>query len=769
MNDKILYIEQNAIESSLLTELQQKTLHELQRLSGGVWTNFNAHDPGVTTSDAANNVLSELNYKLGFDLIDYLVLKQVNFEPEGYGMYIPEKVYPTTPVTLKDYRKLLLSYFPTLEDVIIELSPERRFVIKAIPSSLIVGNRQDVTAEIKDLFNSNRNLCEALESVTLSEREKLYLHSEITVRSKEDVTTVLAQVYWKILSYLSGGFRFEKYENLLDGEFYWEELFEGPVVKKQLIIPQQENTMAELYGILCQIDGVKGFKTCYLAKSLGDLKNIISDFKKGYSLFIPTNKDELKVKIRIDEVEVEITKSDFDDFIKKLKTLYLLNRSSYGSNDSDTELSRKFLPTGLYRHVYDYRTIAKDFPACYRVSLPLSDEKCNKQFYGYLKLFDLILQRGLKELSEIKNLLSIKTDGAVLSNIDLITSSMGISVSEKDRYRKVFVLKNQYLDFLDHLYGVESNPELMEWLKAGTETEDDFLKRRMSFLRNVPWLLQTRSKAYNIYKPRSKENVPTIKAYLSFLLGMNMDEDILAGNVLSRYNLELVEDRKGEQKVLQKGVQLKLVEVYEEVVNSSNWKIDESAIIVRTGEDREADYRNVLKSLSIFNSGKIDSELFRNGIDIANYRIIHSGNEFELIFVNRKKQTLDPLARSIDKNELKNWAIMLTHFLYDMNSQSEVVYVLENHLFSTREMSVSFVFSASSARFSSIVFQKNIMKFIRSLLPAHLILRVYWLTQANMSLFEAAYKEWTDALMKNETNKFESIEKKIKEILNPVS
>lgn len=769
MNDKILYIEQNAIESSLLTELQQKTLHELQRLSGGVWTNFNAHDPGVTTSDAANNVLSELNYKLGFDLIDYLVQKQVNFEPEGYGMYIPEKVYPTTPVTLKDYRKLLLSCFPTLEDVIVELNSEKRFVIKAVPLSLqIEGDRQEqnVTEKIKDLFNSNRNLCEALESVTLSEREKLYLHSEITVRSKEDVTTVLAQVYWNILSYLSGGFYFEKYENLLNDELHWEELLEGPVLKKQLVFPRQENTMSELYDILCKIDEVKEFKTCYLAKSLGDLKNIISDFKRGYSLFIPTKKDELKVKIRIDGVEVEMTDSDFDDFINKLRTLYLLNRSSHDSNDSDRELSRKFIPTGLYRHVYDHRNIARDFPECYKVSLPLSDKNCNKQFYGYLKLFDLILQRGLKELGEIKNLLSIKTDAPVLSKIDLITPSMGISVSEKDRYRKAFVLKNQYLDLLDHLYGVESNPEWMKWVKEGTETEDDFLKRRMNFLRNAPWLLQTRSKAYNIYKLRSKENIPTIKAYLSFLLGMNIDENIPAGNVLSRYNLELVEDGTDEQQVLRK--ELKLGEVYEEVVNSSNWQIDESTVGVRPEENRETDYRSFLKDSSLFNSRKINSELFRFGIDIVNYRIIPGGDEFELIFLNRKRQTLEPLARSTDKNELRYWAIMLTHFLYDMNSQSEVVYVLENHLFSTKEMSVSFVFSASSVKFSSIVFQKNIMQFIRSLLPAHLISRVYWLTQANMSSFEAAYKEWGDALLKNETNRFE-IEKKIKEILNTAS
>ena len=84
MDKKQLYIEQQSVEDALYTALQQKTLSELQRLSGEVWTDFNAHDPGVTIADISNYVLTELDYKLGFDLIDYMTTSN------GEWMYIQQ-------------------------------------------------------------------------------------------------------------------------------------------------------------------------------------------------------------------------------------------------------------------------------------------------------------------------------------------------------------------------------------------------------------------------------------------------------------------------------------------------------------------------------------------------------------------------------------------------------------------------------------------------------------------------------------------------------
>ena len=89
---------QQAEEDALYTKLQTQTLEEVQRLAGKVWTDYNVHDPGVTTGDITNHALVELDYKLGFPLTDYCVEKGGAFVPGRFGLFLPEEVYTTQPV-----------------------------------------------------------------------------------------------------------------------------------------------------------------------------------------------------------------------------------------------------------------------------------------------------------------------------------------------------------------------------------------------------------------------------------------------------------------------------------------------------------------------------------------------------------------------------------------------------------------------------------------------------------------------------------------------
>ena len=81
---------QQAEEDALYTKLQTQTLEEVQRLAGKVWTDYNVHDPGVTTGDITNHALVELDYKLGFPLTDYCVEKGGAFVPGRFGLFLPE-------------------------------------------------------------------------------------------------------------------------------------------------------------------------------------------------------------------------------------------------------------------------------------------------------------------------------------------------------------------------------------------------------------------------------------------------------------------------------------------------------------------------------------------------------------------------------------------------------------------------------------------------------------------------------------------------------
>ena len=83
------FIRQQAESDELFSRLQARTLEEVQRMSGNVWTDFNAHDPGVTLTDVADYALAELDYKLGFPIADYLTTEDGTFRPERYGLLPP--------------------------------------------------------------------------------------------------------------------------------------------------------------------------------------------------------------------------------------------------------------------------------------------------------------------------------------------------------------------------------------------------------------------------------------------------------------------------------------------------------------------------------------------------------------------------------------------------------------------------------------------------------------------------------------------------------
>lgn len=782
MDEKNRYIEQCTATSHLYTYLHRKMLDELQRLSAEEWTNYNIHDPGVTTGDIANFVLTEVDYKLGFALVDYLTSVQMQFIPEKYGLYLPEQVYFTTPVTLHDYRILFLSHIPDLDNVIVQFDREKScYTVRFLLSPFAEITEEKVKVAIMELFHANRNLCEKLGDVKSSQdpglywladqSSRLYFHSEFEILSGESAETVLARIYSEILSYLNGNIYFDSYDELTDDERVWEDLLEGPEHHKRLMIPQQENTMEELYGLLSRTEGLKTFKTCFLATDLEGAGSIVSDFDKGYFLAIPEKSAELKVKIKMDGIE--ITKINVERFKKELEVLCLLDRPSVSrlADNEKIEISRKYIPKGKYRDVFAHRRMVEDFPACYRAGI----DRCatfasttnpvkNTPFGAYLSLFDLIIRRGLKELAEVKKLLSIDPADAVLEKTDTLPSPDIIRLEEQDRFRDIFPVKSQYLDWLDHLYGVESNPDWMA--EFYEETPEEILKRRMNFLSRVPYLIQVRSKAYNLHAESSEENIPAIKAYISYLLGMNTNENIPVGDSSSGYSYKLVEREVKDDSLW---AELKITPFAKDMLLPSGWETVEPDSSLIAKKDKRQDYDELFRELAGLRSGLVYATLFREGIHMTGYYILPAGDtgeEYSLVFLSREDEIRQDLAKSDRKDILRRWANLLRCFLIEQNRQSEGLYVLENSLLGSSEQTVTFVFSDWGARFSSPRFREICKQLIRKLLPAHLKSSVYWLKQNEMDKFEKTYRKWKTAWLNGlSPDSIKAIETEIKQLL----
>lgn len=87
--------------------LRSEGLKHIENLSSALWTDYNAHDPGITTLEALCYAITELGYRCGFDMKDFLRNGDGNLVA-GQSLFTAKEILTVNPLTINDYRKLLV-------------------------------------------------------------------------------------------------------------------------------------------------------------------------------------------------------------------------------------------------------------------------------------------------------------------------------------------------------------------------------------------------------------------------------------------------------------------------------------------------------------------------------------------------------------------------------------------------------------------------------------------------------------------------------------
>ena len=89
--------------------LREAGVEHIQNLSGKIWTDHNLHDPGITSLEALAFALTDLGYRTSFEIRDLLTPESgIPDPPASSGLFPAHEVLTTNPLTIYDYRKLLL-------------------------------------------------------------------------------------------------------------------------------------------------------------------------------------------------------------------------------------------------------------------------------------------------------------------------------------------------------------------------------------------------------------------------------------------------------------------------------------------------------------------------------------------------------------------------------------------------------------------------------------------------------------------------------------
>lgn len=751
MEEKKLYIEREDPEGTLYERLQRSSLEALQRLSGEVWTDYNPGDPGVTTADIANYALTELDYKLGFSLRDYLTDGEGVFAPEKYGLFMPESVYPTTPVTAEDYCKSMLAEFPEIDNLEVQVKDASagQYSVTVYPSPFVVDEAalRTLRSRIFSYFHSHRNLCENLREEdivihgTPSPEDELSLFSEVELEDGADPVSVLTQLYWKTMRYLAGSVEIRRLDPTFQvGKVSLETWMDGTGRNTGVDLPRQENTQQELFALLRGTEGVKAFKTCYFVhgntagEASDEERKIASSFSSRNRLYIPDSRRELKVRLFSGGTELPVDMTRFHDSLQALFFSRKDRPRKEGQGEEGCDFSHALLKPGTYRDIWNHAPLSGDFPAIYRSEMKRgrSPEGLQGSFEAYLELFDRLMERGLSETRQLKDLLSIEAPQH--TSVRILRDGDSDDVTGE---RDVFALKSRYMDFLDDLYGVQSNPDKVVGLAWYGGTEQEELERRARFLRHVPELTECRSKSYDIFGAMDGENVPVIKKHLSLLFNLDMDESVQVGSILPSVKLTLLEGDVNHTRIPVTWVTERIPLCEPEL----------------SADEKEARYSEMRRELQQFRDNKISESLFRGGIDIRHYLVAATGGaEFLLIFRDEEQTIWLEVGRSRNKKRLMELANLLRLYLLELNRRCEAVYVLEHNLFvpsgsvAGGAFRVSFVLPDWTSRFHSEQFIQSLKRAVSRLLPAHIGYEICRLGPERMPYFESAYGAWRRAL-----------------------
>ncbi len=433
--------------------LRKTGIEEIQRLAGNQWTDYNVHDPGITILEQLCFAITELGYKTAFDIEDLLASQNVN--PATADTFFPAaEILEGKPITIRDFRKLLIDRVDGLRDVWIEplnLNSGREQIkgmylvlIKRSPVRIKTDEeRETLLKETRSYLEKYSNLGEAFNDILILDEVEIKVSGKIDLLKETNVDKTHAQILYNIQQFISSPIRFYSLEQMQNEGFTVEEIFSGPRLRNGFIkdadLKDRIKTLmtSHLISIINAVDGVskvRFLKIETIKKKDGHQTSVVdhlhlnevalnSETVMDEGVLIDLNKVAVLAKMMIPyNPEAQNTLAYYQNNEKA--NLFNNNVVRYFrqiENENKVKYNSDFQPSndiairkGFYKPIEEYYSVQEHFPAIYalgRQGIPPSvdEARVNKirQLKAYLLIFEQILSNYLAQLTHFSNLFSL--------------------------------------------------------------------------------------------------------------------------------------------------------------------------------------------------------------------------------------------------------------------------------------------------------------------------------------------------------------------------
>lgn len=435
--------------------LRKTGIDYIEKLGGKLWTDYNSHDPGITTLEVLSYAITDLGMRMNLNMGDILTSQDTDKDIHTQFLKATE-ILPSRPLTELDYRKLFIDIsftsghkrpirncwlVPNNEKLYVDCKTGnldfkpigdkvQSFDIKGL-YDLYVDYAEDVDDEnngcgkvgvnlqILDRYHANRSLCEDLAEIKEVEVQKVAVCARIGLVNKADEELVHAKVLRAINNYLSPEVHFYSLKQMLEKGLTTDQIFEGPLLENGFIDTEelknsQLRTEVRLSDIISEIMKVDGVKEIHEI-SIAGCDNVIKQTNDWLICIEKGRKPELcelsSFSYSKGSLPLNINDKKVQDYLQNLK------REEEALREDARQNKELALPQGTSYDVAEYATILNEFPDTYGVGTSgiignqnPEREALAKQMKAYLLFFDQILAGYFKHLEKVKEILSVNGD-----------------------------------------------------------------------------------------------------------------------------------------------------------------------------------------------------------------------------------------------------------------------------------------------------------------------------------------------------------------------
>jgi hypothetical protein len=522
-------------------ELRQRGIQHLERMTGRSWTDFNAHDPGITLLEGLCYALTDLSYRTDYDVADLLADGGSN---PFASLHAPADILTTRAVTPDDLRRLVIdvegvknawiedveerlpgSFAPLLGlyRVVVETSSEREGI--------------HVRREVGRRLHKNRGLCEDFTDIIILDPLKVRIDASVEIGRVDDPVETYAQILDAIAEVISPTIPFTSLETRLATGASIEEIFEGPLLEHGFITDADLDRAHRRVAIHSS-DIIHAIMDVPGVRAVTEIMMRAGDTSNTWSLDVPSDRaarlDRAFSRITLQNAGLPVAigaPSPAEPTPRRIKV---------GPGAGITH------PPARNRNVGVYQSVQHLFPDLYGIGaqgLPNSATPARKgrakQLQAYLMLFDQLLANQFAQLAHVKDLFSIHPTEASqidctyfaqtvdeptlgLAKVANATQSMLVSMTENPAERS-----SRRHRFLNHLLARFSENLNDRYVAAGGDAPDALEKlvaHKQRFLQQYARISGSRGTAFDGLGPWGRANPSGLEERIKFKLGLFEDD-----------------------------------------------------------------------------------------------------------------------------------------------------------------------------------------------------------------------------------------------------